>query len=191
MNRNRIIQTATALFAAYGINTVDMSRIAHEAHVSEEVLEAEFSSMDELLEACLISEIEMLKTDVTDAISGSQSSLELLVDEISTVFADGSRFCAAFYKDLKGYPAAWNRLISHKENFRNRCIGYFRDCEKDGFFSPDFNMESTAAICVETLGSIQRKFQPNVIRIFLQSICTEKGENEIKRINSERIFYKS
>jgi len=188
VNRNRIIQTATALFAAYGIKGVDMKRIAKEAFVSEQALEAEFSGIEQLLEACVQHEIETLETDVTDAISQSQSSLELLIDDISTVFAERSRFCATFYKDLNAYPAAWNRVVLFKDNFRNRCIGYFRDCEKDGFFSPDFNMESTTAICVETLGNIQRKFQPNVIRVFLQSISTEKGENEINRINSERIF---
>ena len=189
MNRNRIIQTATALFAAYGIKTVDMKRIAKEAYLSEQALEAEFSGMDELLETCVQHEIEMLKTDISDAVSDSQSSLELLFNAVSTVFAEYSGFCAAFYKDLREYPAAWNQLNSFREKFHNNCIGYFSDCEKDGFFSSDFlSMESSATFCIETFGSMEYKYQAKMMRIFLQSISTKKGIREIRRIDSERIF---
>jgi len=190
MNRNRIIQTAIALFAVYGIKAVDISRIAKETHISEQTVDAEFSSMEQLLEACVQHEIEVLETDVSDAILQSHSSLELLVDVISTVFAGLSRFCTAFYCDLGEFPLVQKQMILFRNKFHNNCIGYFIECEKDGFFSSDFfSMESSASFCIETFVNMEYKYQAKIIRIFLQSISTKKGIREINRIDRERNIF--
>ena len=189
MNRIKIIQTATILFAKYGIEAVSITLIAKEANVSEQAVEAEFNGMEQLLVACVQREIEMLETDVADAVSQAQSSLELLIDAVSTVFAGLSRFCAAFYSDLVKFPLVHKQMTSFKEKFHNSCIGYFRDCEKDDFFSSDFfNMESAASFCIETFGNMEYKYQAKMIRIFLKSISTKKGVREINRIDNEHIF---
>ena len=187
-NKIKIVQTATALFAKYGIKSVDISRIAKDAEVSEKAIETEFNSMEQLLEACLQHEIKLLETEVSEAVWQAQSSLELLTGAVSTFFAGLSRFCTAFYCDLRKFPLIQKQVFSYKEKIQNRCIDYFMECEKDGYFTKEFNMESVALIYFETVGNIEYKYQANVIRLFLKSICTEKGVNEISRIETERNF---
>jgi AcrR family transcriptional regulator len=185
MNKNKIIQTSTALFAAYGIKTVDMKRVAKEAHVSEEALETEFKGKEQLIEDCLKNEIERLETTFSEVVSYAQSSLERFVDTVSAIFNGLSGFCPAFFKDLKAYPSAQKCLNLFRERFLDMSIGYFVDCGKDGLFSPEFCNESTAAICVEQISSLEYKYQSKMLRLFLQGISTEKGIKELNRINKE------
>jgi hypothetical protein len=189
MNKSKIIQTASALFAAYGINTVDMKRIAKEAHVSEETLAAEFNGKEQLIEDCLKHEIEMLEATVSDVVSYAQSSMEQFVDILSAVLAGLSGYCPAFYKDLKEYPSLQKHLNLYKTRFFDDCTGYFMDCGKDVFFNPEFSNESTAAICVEQISSLEYKYQSKMLRLFLQGISTEKGLKELNRIKSERNLF--
>jgi len=185
MNKNKIIQTTTALFATYGINTVDMKRIAKEVHVSEDALAAEFNGREQLIEECLKHEIEIMETTVSDVVSYAQSSLEKFMDTVSLVLNGLSGFCPAFFKDLKGYPSAEKLLNLFRIRFLDKSIGYFMDCVKEGFFNPEFSNESTAAICVEQISSLEYKYQSKMLRLFLQGISTEKGIKELNRLNKE------
>jgi AcrR family transcriptional regulator len=188
MNKSKIIQTTSALFFLYVIKSVDMKRLANEAHVSEEALEAEFSGKEQLIEECLKHEIERMETTVSDVVSYAQSTLEQLVDAVSVVFNGLSGFCPAFFKDLKAYPSAQKHLNLFRERFLDKCIGYFVDCGTDGFFNPEFCNESTAAICVEQISSLEYKYQSKMLRLFLQGISAEEGIKELNRINKLNLF---
>jgi AcrR family transcriptional regulator len=189
MTKNKIIQAATALFAKHGIEAVSMEQIAEEAHVTEKAVGAAFESKEELLEACIRHQVQILKSAVLDDVSEAQTSLEALYDYLSAVFAGLPKFCPAFHNDMKKYPTVQKSEYLFNEKLRNRCIRCFRKCEKDGFFSPDYKMETVASFCMDIFGSTEPKYQAKVIRIFLESISTEKGVREIKRINNERNIF--
>lgn len=185
MHKNRIIQTANALFARHGIETVSMKRIAEETSASEEALEAKFGSKEQLIEICMSHEIAKMETAISCVVLYAQSSMELLVGASLAVFTELSGFCSLFYKDLKKYPSAQKQLASFKAEFQNNCMGYFRECEKDGFFTSNIDAERRVSICTEEMDNLEYRYQAKMIRIFLKSFCTEKGKEELKRINCE------
>jgi hypothetical protein len=43
-------------------------------------------------------------------------------------------------------------------------------------------MESIGSICFEELSSLEYKYQAKMLRIFLQNICTPKGNKELNRL---------
>ena len=187
MNKDILIKTATALFAAHGVKAVSMERIATEAGVLEKDAEAEFNDVEQLLEQCLIREIETIDAAVSDAVSQAQSSMERLIYTVSVIFARLSVFCPAFFSDLKGYASARKQSAYFSEKFHNRCVEYLIECEADEFIVSDMDMKSTALFCIEQMNSMQRKYQTKMIRIFLESISTEKGRREIKRIEKLKL----
>jgi hypothetical protein len=162
-----------------------MTRIANDANITKKALDKEFGSKGHLVEECMKRKITEIETEISTVVAQAQSSLERLFITLSVVIAELSWFCAAYYKDLKEYPVAQNRLYSFKENFCKQCTEYFRECEKEGFFPSELNMESVASICVEQLSSLEYKYQASIIRLYLKSICTEKGNEELHRIDSE------
>lgn len=181
MLKEKIIQTATAFYARYGIKGTSMSQIANAMSISKRTIYENFENKEELLISCLEYGTSNLENVVEETQKQAKSALEAFIVVCSDVFRYTSSFCPSFYKDIARYPDAANKLDEYRDVFREKCRQYFYTGIKEGYFLPEQNYDFITSLFVEQLREMRTDHQTSMIFTLLRGICTDKGLEELKK----------
>ncbi|NDW12153.1 TetR/AcrR family transcriptional regulator [Bacteroides sp. 214] len=175
MVRERIVQTASSLFAKYGIKSVSMNHIAEVLHISKKTIYIEFYSKEEVLLECFRYEEERIRKIIKKNEEEASNSLEALAMSMSSLYHYNATMCPAFFKDLRRYSVAQDALLVNKAKMHDLLLKYFNRGVVEGYFQSSFMYEPLASLCLELLSSKGNRQQPQVVLTFLRGVCTKKG----------------
>ncbi len=181
--KEKIIQTATTLFACHGIEAVHMEQIAEEAGVNAWLPMIMFGGKGQLVMDCLRPLAGKMRDLATRTADSAKSPLEaLLVISISGLYFV-SEIGATFIKDLKRYPSIIREMDAFRADLQQQCGLFFSRCIDEGYFRPDINRGTIAPVFIEQVGNVASNFQLNIIKSFFRGLCTEKGKEEMVRLS--------
>lgn len=175
MEKEKIIQTTSALYARYGIKGVSMDQIAHELGISKKTIYEAFEDKEQLLTACIDYQTSRLVRSIEKTTAEAKSSLDALLLVGSKIFRHYGTPCPAFFKDLVRYPKAYARLKKFRADVKATCMEYFRKGIEEGSFEPGMDYEVISSLFVEQFSNMQIEYQGAMLLTFLKGICTPKG----------------
>src|SRR5687768_7244981 len=116
--RDRIKQKAEELFRKYGIRSITMDEIASQLGISKKTIYQYFADKHQLVEAVITDIInynqgqcKCYSEDATNAVH----EVFLLMDLIKESFEDLNP--TVFYDMERSHPNAWQKFLSHKNQF--------------------------------------------------------------------------
>lgn len=185
----RILDAATAVFAAQGYERASMAAIAARAGVTKPTLYARFGSKEELFEAAVQREFEVRKarlfpeypSDNREAFRErlqrvSRTYFQLVRDrpEAVLLIAEGERHPRAAASIRRANAEIVDRMADLVEQISGRrgpgtrlvavmITGIFTACARDAVLAGGIDVEAAAALCESFLHSALRGLDPRLI----------------------------
>lgn len=175
MSKDKILRTTVNLYAHYGIKGVSMSQIAGALQISKKTLYAEFGNKEDLLSACIDSELQRINRVLDNTERDAINPIDTIILLTSDLMQYRSYFCPAFYRDLGRFHEAFRKMEHFKIKLADRYYHHFEKGRDEGYFQPEFDYEAMASIFLEQLSDRNPSHQSVVIFTFLRGICTDKG----------------
>lgn len=182
MQREKILQAATDLFARHGMKGVSISQIASELGISKKDIYAEFADKDDLVVACIAREIERVGKAALKVLDIECPVPEKIMLVGSDIFRHHASRCQAFYKDIDRFPGAKRLVDESKMRMRGRFIDIFRKGVEDGYFVDTLEYGLVSSVYIDQFTSMKYEYQPTMIVTFLRGISTTKGMEELDRV---------
>lgn len=183
----RIIRETMNTFRIYGIKYALIDTIASALHISKRTLYEHFPSKEELLNRCILYEMDKMKDEISNLRDDCSSCLELIIEADDVCFRQIHSFCPNFYIDMRQYQEI--QAIVNKE-FRSWIYSMYTDaCNhaiEYGYIVPKCNLQFMFAFLeanlrisymnrnlysMEELSDIHRY----TIRTYLAGVCTDYG----------------
>ncbi|MDR2038442.1 MAG: TetR/AcrR family transcriptional regulator [Bacteroidales bacterium] len=178
--KDRIINTASTLYARYGIKGISMDQVAKSLNISKRTIYENFESKEELVLEVVKTSAEHLMKTINGVEKQSRSPLEHLILVSLNISNFLHAFCPAFYKNIVNYDDACKYLESKKVHFSEKCRTLFEEGKKSGVFLPDQNYDVISSIFLIQFEN-NYNYQPALTFTFLRGICTEKGIAELQQ----------
>lgn len=187
MLRERILQTAVALFTRYGIKGVSMDQIANEVGISKKTIYVEFESKEEVLFECIKYEIQKMNGVMEEFDRNTSSALEMMLKLSTNTQSYFSSLCPSFCKDIKKFDKSCELLVDFNLKFKDRVKRYLIMGVEDEIFIRDLDYELISSLFVEQFKNIKPSYQYSVAMTFLKGICTYKGLREMEQLHNIHI----
>ncbi|NDV66602.1 TetR/AcrR family transcriptional regulator [Bacteroides sp. 224] len=184
MSKDKISKVAINLFSHFGIKGVSMSQIAGALQISKKTLYNVFENKEELLSVCLDYEKDRVTKILRKTEKEANSPIELLMLTLTDMFHYNANFCPAFFKDVQRFQEAYDKLVSFRIELHQLYMSYFHKGIEEGYFLPDFEYESIAALLVDQVNNWKNMQQPYIMLAFLRGICTKKGMEELNQFTA-------
>lgn len=189
MMKNRIVETASDLYAIYGIKGISMDEIAKSMSISKRTLYDFFDSKEHLVNEVVIMTSNQLAYFIQDIEDRIRSPLGKVVAISLNTLGYYKNFCPAFYKNLVRYNTAYKYLNEKTEHFHQRLYVNFEQGKKSGVFYPDVDYENIADVFISHVRYTPEEHQETTIITFIRGVCTPDGLNELtKCLNSDNKF---
>ncbi|MFD2523758.1 TetR/AcrR family transcriptional regulator [Emticicia soli] len=187
--RERILQTAEALFRKFGIRSVTMDEIASELGISKKTIYQNFEDKDSIVHEiarlnmmCDIEESERIHKESANPIEQVFREATLLRKQASTINP------AVFYDLKKYHPKTWQLFQEYnKVNFLEIVKNNLREGIEQGFYRAEIDIEILARLRLEEVECAfnrdvfppekfnQTEVHTTFIDHYLRGIMTQKG----------------
>ena len=150
INRLHLLDSAKRLMAIYGYERTTLEAIAHDADVSEIILQHMFGSKEELLEAVFNDCWEPLNTRLGDivvaAVTMREAALAILTAMLHTLGKDRDFERLILFESRRQHGNNCEiRLSRGFRDFESLLVRVFQRGQKDGSFNPGLEPFSTAS----------------------------------------------
>jgi AcrR family transcriptional regulator len=113
--KERIIETALALFQQNGIKSMTMSDIAAETGISKRTLYEVFQNKEDLLEMCIIAHMEQMDKAMQAFIDNSEDVIDTMMRLYAQLLNDMRTVNKSVMHDLKKYHSQLYKMIECKQ----------------------------------------------------------------------------
>ena len=157
--REKILQTASRLFATHGYGSTSLSTVAKDASVSKALIFWHFESKEHLYEAVLAQTMEPYRLD-PEAVSGLGPA-EKVSGLIDLYYAFVTRhvtsvrfFLSLFLRDDKRPDDLFSRVLELRRDYCGSLAAALDDGQAKGIFAAEMNGKAHAALILSTLNGI-------------------------------------
>lgn len=192
--RERIIRSAFAQFALYGIKSISMDAIAQNMSMSKRTIYGHFNDKEELLTEG-IDYCCRLAQRIYTATSQEQerpTPIATILGFYNKVREDPQCYSLRFYEDLRKFPQALDKFELEKDNFAKECRALFMKGVKEGYFLPDVNYEILSLLVKDKILGLHPSHTylhysfldvcDAVVYTFIRGICTSKGIQNLEEL---------
>jgi len=195
--KDRIIQSAAALFSQRGLKSVSMDDIATHLAVSKKTLYKWFENKDQIVQATLERHLTLNQCDCQQLLTRATNAIDeffLMLEWIRGQFAD--IVPGIFYDMQKYYPSAWQLWLEYKNTFVLAQIkANLERGVAEGLYRPELDVEVIARMRLALIELLlnaevypprqfnQQRVQTCILEHFMLGIASLKG---YKLINQYR-----
>ncbi|WP_324672596.1 TetR/AcrR family transcriptional regulator [Hymenobacter sp. GOD-10R] len=195
--KDRILQSAGALFSQRGLKSVSMDDIATHLAVSKKTLYKWFENKDQIVQATLEQYLSNNQCEGQQLLNGAANAIDeffLMLEWIRNHFAD--IVPGIFYDMQKYYPGAWQLWLEHKNTFILAQIkANLQRGITEGLYRPELDVEVIARMRLALIELLlnaevypprqfsQQRVQTCILEHFMLGIASLKG---YKLINQYR-----
>lgn len=192
--KERIIKSAFAQFALYGIKSISMDAIAHNMGMSKRTIYGYFNDKEELL----IEGIDYccrLAQRVYGEINQEQiapTPIEIILTYYNKIRENPQCYGTRFYEDLRKFPQALDKFELERNQFTQECRALFFKGVADGYFLPNVNYEILSLLIKDKILGLHPSHTylhysflevcDSVVYTFMRGICTAKGVQKLEEL---------
>jgi len=157
--REKILATATDLFAKQGYDSTSLSQVAREAKVSKALIFWHFDSKDELYRSALRRTLEPYFINVNELTGlGEREQVERLIDQFYD-FIHTNVYSVRFFLSLtlrveQSPDEGLSRVLELYRSFRNSLADIIDSGRRRGVFCSDVDASREAGLIMAALGGI-------------------------------------
>ena len=184
--KEKICLTALRMFHKRGIRQVKMDDIATALTISKRTLYELYTNKMELLNEVLELQYNMTHERLEREITAEASTMDILILALKINIEELNHLSIEFLEDLHRFPEARKKLDFLDKRQDDRINNFLQKGISEGYFLPNVNFRLLSDI--ERTVREQNSFFQNYgtrdvwitfVRIFLRSICTLKGIQEL------------
>ncbi|GGF16554.1 TetR/AcrR family transcriptional regulator [Hymenobacter cavernae] len=200
--KDRIIQSAGALFGQRGLKSVSMDDIATHLSMSKKTLYKWFENKDQIVQASLELYLTTKQCDGQQLLNKAANAIDeffIMLDWMRSQFAD--IVPGIFYDMQKYYPSAWQLWLDYKNTFVLAQIK--ANLERgiaEGLYRPELDVEVIARMRLALIELLlnaevypprqfkQQRVQTCILEHFMLGIASLKGHkliNEYRHVTEE------
>jgi AcrR family transcriptional regulator len=176
--KDRILQSAQALFMRNGVKSVSMDDIATHLAMSKKTLYKWFENKDQIVHAVIVNFLAQEEKDCAGMAANSANALEELFQMMEWSKQLMANIHPSIFYDLQKYhPQAWQEWVNHKNQFiLKSIINNLHRGITEGLYRADLDVEVLSRL---RLAQIELAFNPDFFppRQFdpsrVQHICLE------------------
>jgi TetR/AcrR family transcriptional regulator, cholesterol catabolism regulator len=198
--KEKIIETAIALFLRSGIRAITMDDISREAGVSKRTIYENFKDKDDLLRNCLIvMDVEYTKEHEA-VVQQSDNIIQIVFGLMKLGIKAFNQINPLFFDDLRRYHTkVWKEVYTiSTEKQQTQTLTILRKGINQGVFRKEIDLEIVTILLREQLRIMPDKtifphdkfsqsvIFENVIINFFRGIATKKGLDLIDKLLSEK-----
>jgi AcrR family transcriptional regulator len=198
MLKEHIIAMALELFARNGIRKVSMDDVARKAGVSKRTLYEFFDDKETLLVQMLDANFNRAGEYFARLAKETYTALEIVLLFNEKLMDKPVWFCEEFYRDIRRYPEACERMMRNKQNFLDMAMSLLKQGVREGVFCPDIDFDLIALLAREQLDMSQPSgtfckynhadVHNTLFLIFIRGICTDAGRKILERYSVKKQF---
>ncbi len=184
--RDKIIDTAMALFAHKGLKMVRMDDIALKMHISKRTVYEIFGDKEALLIAGIQKQHEEYTSQMDHFVKYTcHNVIDILVKGYKLTILRDKKIVPAFYEEIHKYPRVVELLKSLHESKEERSLDFFKEGVEEGIFREDINYPlilkmSNLATDAAMANQLFKLYKVSEIcemfaTVMLRGICTPKG----------------
>jgi AcrR family transcriptional regulator len=151
--KNHILNFAKDYFFTYGINSVSMSKLAHEMSIGKSTIYMYFPSKEELVIEIIDSLANELNSVIFSIINNTDLSIISRIETlIKSQFKIYKKIMPSFFKDVKQNFIFSKRIDQVLLEFKEKCQSLLEEGKKAGILRRDINPEFTTdllAYCLD------------------------------------------
>lgn len=194
--KEKICLTALRMFHKRGIRQVKMDDIATALTISKRTLYELYTNKMELLNEVLELQYNMNHERLEREITADASTMDILILALKITIEELNQLSVEFLEDLHRFPEARKKLESLDKRQDDRINDFLQQGVKEGYFLPNVNFRLLSDIerIVREQNTFYQKYGTRdvwitFVRVFLRSICTLKGIQELdtflEKVNSQ------
>lgn len=189
--REKIILSASELFAQKGIRSITMDDIAASFGISKRTLYELFSDKEALLIECIRREMDLEEAYMREQAARPLNVLEIMLKRYQRSIERFHSTSKKFFDDIKKYPRAYEQLKKGNNRNTEDAVNFFKEGVRQGYFRTDVNFPIVHSLLRAQLDILMEsdicKTYPfldvyeSIMFTFLRGISTEKGACELER----------
>ena len=189
--REKIILSASELFAQKGIRSITMDDIAASFGISKRTLYELFSDKEALLIECIRREMDLEEAYMREQAARPLNVLEIILKRYQRSIERFHSTSKKFFDDIKKYPRAYEQLKKGNNRNTEDAVNFFKEGVRQGYFRTDVNFPIVHSLLRAQLDILMEsdicKTYPfldvyeSIMFTFLRGISTEKGACELER----------
>jgi AcrR family transcriptional regulator len=188
-----LVAKARTLFCSYGLKSVSMDDLARLSGTSKKTIYQHVSDKNELVEKVVEDLIHCHKEAMEESSAAAKDAVQELVLKCRAPFVTLSSINWNFFYELeKFFPAAWQKLMIHRQQVMLPSIK--KNLERgiqEGLYREDLDIELVALVRLQQIATAlnPRDFTPNttdaqklmndLTAFYLHGIVTTKGKRLI------------
>ena len=192
--KERIIRSAFAQFALYGIKSISMDAIAQNMSISKRTIYGYFNDKEELLTegidyCCRLAQRVYTETNQEQEFL---TPLAMILGFYNKIRENPQCYSSRFYEDLRKFPQALEKFELERDHFAKECRAVFARGVKEGYFLPDVNYEILSLLVKDKILGLHPSHTylhysfldvcDSVVYTFVRGICTSKGIQNLEEL---------
>lgn len=185
--KERIIRSAFAQFAIYGIKSISMDAIAQNMSISKRTIYGYFNDKEELLTEGIDYCCRLAQRVYTETSQKQESTTPIaaILGFYNKIRENPQCYSSRFYEDLRKFPQALDKFELERDHFAKECRALFTQGVKEGYFLPDVNYEILSLLVKDKILGLHPSHTylhysfldvcDTVVHTFIRGICTTKG----------------
>ncbi len=140
--KERIIEEASMLFFQKGIKSITMSDIASHLGISKRTLYENFEDKENLLEACLVKNMQKGDEEIMKLVNGSENVIDAMMRIYAKQLNEMHSVNKSVIHDLRKYhPQLYKTIDCKQKENTDKFIPLFEKGVKQGLLRDDVNFE--------------------------------------------------
>ena len=183
--RQRILDTAMALFKQRGIKAVRMDDIATEMAISKRTLYEIYSNKEDLLYECVRHENDVMSRDIAEYARNAGNEMDVIAYFIKLKLSDLGAVNPLFYSEMDKYERILRFFKKNSERQAARSREFMNKGIEHGFFRSDLNYDIVNKMGEAAMNHVMHtrlyekykldEIVHSFVIVYLRGCCTEKG----------------
>lgn len=196
--KDKILDSAIALFNERGVKAVKMDDIANCLSISKRTLYEIYDNKEDLLFECVKTSFEHSEKELHESVENADNVMDILLRIYRLKMNLLRKTHPSFYSELKKYPKILEYFEQQDGKRRAQQIDFIQRGIREGYFRNDVNYDLVLNLFdvsnryiinnYNTLNYSMEQVSYNLVFVFLRGFCTLKGVEILDKFLDEDIY---
>ena len=196
--KDKILDSAIALFHERGVKAVKMDDIANSLSISKRTLYEIYDNKEDLLFECVKTSFEHSEKELHDSVENADNVMDILLRIYRLKMNLLRKTHPSFYCELEKYPKILEYFEKQDGKRRAQQMDFIKRGIREGYFRNDVNYDLILDLFdvsnryiisnYNSLNYSMEQLSYNLVFVFLRGFCTLRGVEILDKFLDEDIY---